>query len=83
MKIFSLLFPEMASMVVDTQDGPPGLQKPNEDVPEEECLKPRPYQELMRDICVKQNTIIYLPTGAGKTFIALMVIKHFAKQLEK
>lgn len=73
----------MASMVVDRSDGPPGLAKPDEVVPEEECLKPRPYQEVMRDICIKQNTIIYLPTGAGKTYIALMVIKHFAKALEK
>lgn len=61
----------------------PALSSPEDAENEDDLLKPRPYQELMKEICIKQNTIIYLPTGAGKTYIALMVIKHFGKALEK
>lgn len=77
-----LLYP--TEMMEITADRPPPLLGPDQAaIPEDDCIKPRPYQEVMRDICIKQNTIIYLPTGAGKTYIALMVIKHFAKGLEK
>lgn len=44
---------------------------------------PRPYQDQILDVCLKKNTIIYLPTGAGKTFIALMAMKYLAKDLDK
>lgn len=47
------------------------------------ALKPRSYQNLILDICLKKNTIIYLPTGAGKTFIALLAMKYLAKDLDK
>ncbi|XP_058457103.1 endoribonuclease Dcr-2 [Malaya genurostris] len=40
---------------------------------------PRDYQRQMKEICLRKNTIIYLPTGAGKTHIALMVIKAMAQ----
>ena len=43
----------------------------------------RPYQEAIIDTCVKRNSIVYLPTGAGKTYIAIQVMKHFSKQLER
>ncbi|KAG4075988.1 hypothetical protein HA402_003814 [Bradysia odoriphaga] len=46
-------------------------------------LKPRSYQHLILDVCLKKNTIIYLPTGAGKTFIALLAMKYLAKDLDK
>lgn len=46
-------------------------------------FKPRPYQDQILSVCVKKNTIIYLPTGAGKTFIALMAMKYLAKDLDK
>lgn len=42
----------------------------------------RGYQDEILKICIERNTIIYLPTGAGKTFIAIMALKHFAKDLQ-
>lgn len=49
----------------------------------EPTLKPRPYQEEILDVCLKKNTIIYLPTGAGKTFIAVSAMKLLAQGLDK
>lgn len=48
------------------------------DVPESSSpeLVPRNYQDELIRICVKQNSIIFLPTGAGKTFTALCAIKQ-------
>lgn len=46
-------------------------------------LKSRGYQDEIFKKCIQQNTIVYLPTGAGKTFIAVMVMKHFAVDLQK
>ncbi|XP_058829652.1 endoribonuclease Dcr-2 [Topomyia yanbarensis] len=51
--------------------------------PQMDDFVPRDYQRVMKEICMKKNTIIYLPTGAGKTHIALMVIKAMAKDLDK
>ncbi|XP_063695845.1 endoribonuclease Dcr-2 [Culicoides brevitarsis] len=64
-------------------DRPPALIDPKtgEEKPDEALLKERPYQQKMKDICIEKNTIIYLPTGAGKTYIAIQVINHFAKDL--
>ena len=50
---------------------------------DQEDFKARPYQEELTNIAKKQNTIIYLPTGSGKTFIALMLIKELSPGLEK
>ncbi|XP_055622059.1 endoribonuclease Dicer [Toxorhynchites rutilus septentrionalis] len=44
---------------------------------------PRDYQRQMKEICMKKNTIVYLPTGAGKTHIALMVLKDMGRDLVK
>ena len=33
---------------------------------------PRSYQESIRDICINNNTLVILPTGLGKTKIALL-----------
>lgn len=46
-------------------------------------FKSRRYQDEILKACIEKNTIVYLPTGAGKTYIALMALKHFAKDLEK
>lgn len=44
---------------------------------------PRQYQQRLFEIACKQNTIIHLGTGAGKTLIALMLIRHFASDFQK
>lgn len=36
-------------------------------------MKPRLYQETIMDSCVKSNCLVVLPTGMGKTMIALML----------
>lgn len=43
----------------------------------------RNYQQEIIKRCIEQNSIVYLPTGAGKTYIAIQVIKHFSRDLEK
>lgn len=44
---------------------------------------PRAYQVDLFEIARKQNAIIYLPTGAGKTFIAVMLIKEFSADIRR
>lgn len=44
---------------------------------------PREYQIELFEIALKENVIIYLPTGCGKTFISAMVIKHLSKDISK
>uniref|UniRef100_A0A182MYJ8 ribonuclease III n=1 Tax=Anopheles dirus TaxID=7168 RepID=A0A182MYJ8_9DIPT len=46
-----------------------------------EDFAPRNYQVQMKDVCLAKNTLVYLPTGAGKTFIALMVMKEVSSDL--
>ncbi len=36
-------------------------------------ITPRKYQEEIAKTCIKKNTLVVLPTGLGKTLIALMV----------
>nr|MDA3836958.1 DEAD/DEAH box helicase [Nanoarchaeota archaeon] len=36
-------------------------------------IKPRKYQEDIANTCIEKNTLVVLPTGLGKTLIALMV----------
>lgn len=50
---------------------------------QEDDFVPRDYQNQLKKICLKKNTLIYLPTGAGKTHIALMVIKEMGNDLIK
>jgi len=42
---------------------------------------PRVYQQRLFEIACRQNSIIHLGTGAGKTLIALMTIRHFSGAL--
>lgn len=46
-------------------------------------LTGRPYQEFIIEKALQRNIIIFLPTGSGKTFIALETIKRMSKVLEK
>ena len=52
---------------------------------EEELSKdfiPREYQIELFETALKSNTIIFLPTGSGKTFIAAMLIKHKSNEVK-
>ena len=44
---------------------------------------PRDYQRQLTEIAKQQNTIIHLGTGAGKTLIALLCIRHFSGDFVK
>lgn len=39
-------------------------------------IKPRLYQEAILDTCAKHNTLVVLPTGLGKTAIAMLLAAH-------
>lgn len=41
----------------------------------------RPYQLELLDAAIDENTIVNLGTGAGKTFIAVMLIKELCSSI--
>ncbi len=48
-----------------------------------EKIKLRLYQEKILGTCVDKNTLVVLPTGLGKTFLALALAKHRLEKHEK
>lgn len=59
-----------------TSDIPSSTVPDDEDVPKDEFI-PREYQVELFEAAVKENTIVCLGTGTGKTFIAVMLIKEY------
>lgn len=45
---------------------------------QEEEITARPYQLELLDAALNEDTIVNLGTGAGKTFIAVMLIKELS-----
>ncbi|NCN86578.1 DEAD/DEAH box helicase [archaeon] len=46
-------------------------------------IKPRKYQEEIAKTCIEKNCLVVLPTGLGKTLIALMVVIERIKKFPK
>ncbi|XP_036333291.1 endoribonuclease Dicer [Rhagoletis pomonella] len=46
-------------------------------------MEPRRYQLELLDYVMHRNAIIYLPTGAGKTYVAIMALKRFSHQMQE
>lgn len=43
----------------------------------------RDYQTILAEQAMESNKILFLPTGSGKTFIAIMVLKRLFHVLHK
>ena len=41
----------------------------------------RPYQQELLEAALKDNTIVLLGTGAGKTYIAVMLIRELSYEI--
>ncbi|XP_052839058.1 endoribonuclease Dicer isoform X1 [Drosophila gunungcola] len=46
-------------------------------------IKARDYQLRLADYITKHNGIIYLPTGSGKTYVAILALKRFSQDMDK
>jgi len=51
-------------------------EEAKEEVNEGEIGDPRKYQLALFEECKKKNTIVYLGTGKGKTFVAILCIRN-------
>jgi endoribonuclease Dicer len=47
-----------------------------------EEFSPREYQMELLEIVKRKNSILYLPTGSGKTYIAILLIKSMSGSLQ-
>lgn len=48
-----------------------------------DCIIPREYQLKLLESAKEKNTILFLPAGSGKTYIATMLIRHLGESLTK
>ena len=49
---------------------------------EDSKMRPRLYQQEMFEESMKRNTIVVMPTGSGKTAVAVLRIQHALQQCE-
>lgn len=45
---------------------------------DQKAVAPRPYQQELLEAALEENTIVNLGTGAGKTYIAVMLVKELS-----
>ncbi|KAH7941288.1 hypothetical protein HPB49_011721 [Dermacentor silvarum] len=65
----------MATACASSSEAAPSVGD-EENVPKDEFI-PREYQVELFEAAMKENTIVCLGTGTGKTFIAVMLIKEY------
>ena len=44
-------------------------------------ITPRPYQLELLEAAIEENTIVVLGTGAGKTFVSVLLIRELQHQI--
>jgi Fanconi anemia group M protein len=52
-------------------------------LPAENALQPRAYQQNIAEVALRTNTLVVLPTGLGKTMIAMIVAKARLEKFPK
>lgn len=50
---------------------------------DENLYKARPYQLKLLEKCMRKNSIVFLQTGSGKTYIAVMLIKNLSNSIRE
>ncbi|XP_004529883.1 endoribonuclease dcr-1 [Ceratitis capitata] len=57
------------------------MEKSNQTSPKE--MEPRRYQMELLNYVMNRNAVIYLPTGAGKTYVAIMALRQFSHKMQE
>ena len=73
--------PDIGRFDLETQHATATESDEKQDEEELSRLQARPYQEELLKKAMEGNTIVYLGTGSGKTFIAVMLIKEMRGEL--